>query len=205
MKHINLKQDKKKNYSQFRESIKYLPRKEMKLLLETISTTENKHIARNTLIFSLLLSTGCRINEFLHIKVQDLDFDNGLIHIPAENTKTKRARSVRVRKDLLQQLKQYLLHNNIKNGFVFRNPHTLAPLTARRIRDILDFYTKDLNLTFKPSPHTFRHSHCVYALSEGVPINALQKQVGHLSLEVTQIYSDIAGSELLDSYKEVSF
>lgn len=205
MKHIDLRNNKKKNYSKFRDTIKYLHRKEMNLLLSHISTKESHNRFRNKLLFSLLLSSGCRISEFLKIQVKDIDFELSLIHINKENTKTNRSRSVRVKKDLLLDLKDYLTHNNIKNGYIFRNKNTLEPLQARGIRFILDNYTKELELSVKPSPHTFRHSHCVYALSEGVSINALKQQVGHLNLETTQIYCEIAGVELIDSYKEVTF
>lgn len=197
--------NKKKNYSSFRDTIKYLPRKDMDKLLKTIKETENKHRVRNTLLFSLLLSTGCRIGEFLKVQIKDINFELGLVHIQKDNTKTKRSRSVRIRKDLLLDIKDYMLKYNLKNGYLFRNENTLNSLTPRNIRYMLDEYSLNLDLPFKPSPHTFRHSHCIYALSEGVSINTLQKNVGHMDLETTQIYCEIAGVDILNSYKEVSF
>ena len=202
----NKEKTKKKFYTRFKDNIKYLPRNEMDLLLNHIKLKDIMHRKRNHLMFSLLLSMGCRITEFTLIEIKHIDFSIGLIKIPAENTKTKQSRSVRVNPGILLDLKDYIHTNNIKNGYLFRNKQNM-PITPRNYNDLLKKYYDDIKdkLTFKPHCHTFRHSHVVYALDNKVPMPAIMKQVGHIRLTTTQIYADIAGSHVKEMYKEVDF
>ena len=68
--------------------MKYLKNEEWVRLIETIDNYRDK------LIVKLLYATGMRVGELSKMKVEDIDFSERFIHIPAENTKTKTARTV---------------------------------------------------------------------------------------------------------------
>jgi integrase/recombinase XerD len=38
------------------------------------------------------------------------------------------------------------------------------------------------------APHQLRHAHAVEMAREGVPLNVIQRQLGHASLRVTSVY-----------------
>lgn len=190
-----------RHYEKFEDTIKYLNFDEWKLFLTFVKQKEDLNRRRNTLIFRLQHSTGCRVLEFSLIKVQDIDFKIGLINIPWENTKTKKRRTVRVNKEVLLDLKEYLLDNNIKSGFIFRNKNN-KPLTTRFYQKLFDKYHMD-DLPFKIHPHTLRHTHVVHALRKGVPINAVQQQVGHMDLKTTAIYCRLAGIDVMKGYEGI--
>jgi site-specific recombinase XerD len=50
------------------------------------------------------------------------------------------------------------------------------------------------------APHHFRHAHAVEMAREGVPLNVIQRQLGHANLGITSIYlHGIDSSEIIDT------
>jgi len=200
----------KKHYEEFQDTIKYFSFDKWIKFIELVKEKEDKNRKRNILIFSLLLSSGARIKEFSLIKVNDINFNDYYITIQAENTKTKKKRVVRINKILLLDLKEYLKEKNIKSGFIFRNKKNL-PFTNRFYHKLFRKYFEDakikneLNLNFIPHPHTLRHCHIIYSLQQGVSINAIQQNVGHLDLKTTMIYSKLAGIDIITEYQKTNF
>ena len=167
--------------------VKYLKKEEWLRLLESIDNYRDK------LIVKLLYSTGMRVGELSKLKVEDIDFHERFIHIPAENTKTNTARTVIVAKDVLSDITAYLKIARIKRGRLFS-------LTVRRLQQLLKKYAKRANI--EATPHSLRHTHIVHALLDRIPITAVQKQVGHKKLTTTQIYSNLAPEQVREAYEK---
>ena len=192
------------HYERFEDTIKYLSEEEWDLFIKHVREKDDPNRQRNRLIFEMLLSTGMRVEEFSLMKVSDIDFKSCIINIPVENTKSKRRRVARIKKELLLDLKDYLLNKNIKSGYIFRNERTNKPLSTRYYQKLCDkYYIKEL--TNKPHPHMFRHTHVIFALRNGVPINSVMQQVGHMKLTTTQIYSRLAGVDIAKGYENFNF
>ena len=166
--------------------IKYLKKEQWHRLLESIDNYRDK------LIVKLLYSTGMRVGELAKLKVEDIDFHERFIHIPAENTKTNTVRTVIVQKEVLSDILAYLKTARIKRGRLFN-------LTTRRLQQVIKKYAQRANI--EASPHTLRHTHIVHALLDRIPITAVQKQVGHKKLTTTQIYSNLAPEQVREAYE----
>ena len=202
----------KRNSSQknFQDSIKYLKKEEWQALKESIDNFRDK------VIINLLYSSGMRVAELCLMKIQEVDFGNGFIRIPKENTKTKQSRTVRIGKEILSDLKALLRLEKRKKGYLFRSRQG-KKLTTRRIEQIIHKYAKRAGIQkvyaydkrnrplYTVSPHTLRHTHIVHALLNKVPITAVQKQVGHRRLTTTQIYSDLAPEQVKEAYDKAGF
>lgn len=194
----------------FKNRIKYLKKSEYQKLKESIDNYRDK------IIISLLYSSGCRVSEISNMKIKNVDFEYGFIHIPAENTKTKDARVVRIGRELLNDLRAYLKVKKAKEGHLFAS-YAQKNITDRRIRQLVHHYAnkagiqqiyghdKDGTPLYTVTPHTLRHTHIVHALMDKVPITAVQKQVGHKNLSTTQIYSDLAPEQVKEAYDKVNF
>jgi len=118
----------KRNRRSFKNSIKYLKKEEW-----------------DKLIVTLLYATGMRVGEFTKLRVEDIDFEERFISIPAENTKTKEARTVYVPREVLNDIRAYLKLEKKKKGRVFN-------LIPRRVQQLLKKYSTRVGV--KATPHT---------------------------------------------------
>lgn len=170
----------------FPDSIKYLRREEW----ETFKTSIDNY--RDKLIIQMLYATAMRVGELTKLRIDDIDFQERFIHIPAENTKTKTARTIWISQEMLNNVRAYLKLTKKKKGI-------LIPLSPRRLQQLFKKYS-DIS-SIDVTPHTLRHTHIVHALLDKIPISAIQKQVGHKRLTTTQIYSDLAPEQVREAYE----
>jgi integrase/recombinase XerD len=50
------------------------------------------------------------------------------------------------------------------------------------------------------APHQLRHAHAVEMAREGVPLNVIQRQLGHANLGITSVYlQGIDNAEIIDT------
>ncbi len=169
------------------EKIKYLKTEEWNKIISIVDNF------RDRLILKFLYFSGMRVGEFSKIKVEDIDFKERFISIPAENTKTKQDRIIYYPTESLNELKGYLKEKRIKKGKIFN-------LSIRRIQQIVKKWGKKAGIDWI-HPHTLRHSHIVHQLMKKTPMAAVQKQVGHKRLTTTQIYSNFAPEEIRETYE----
>jgi len=119
----------KKEKRNFKETIKYLKHEEWDKLRSSIDNYRNK------LIIEILYSTGMRVGEFVKVKISDINFEERFISIPAENTKTRTARTVWIPQEVLNEIKAHLKLTRRKRGRLFS-------VTPRRIQQLLEKYSK---------------------------------------------------------------
>jgi integrase/recombinase XerD len=156
---------------------KYLTEKERALILKTAERSEREV---RTFI-GVLLYTGCRISEALELTTDRIDMSEGVITFESLK-KRKRGvyRSVPVPPKLLDELE--LVHSIRETE---RN--------RKRGKKVLD----EAGVGEGPaaSPKGLRHGFGVAAVSAGIPLNLLQKWLGHAQLSTTAIYADAVGAE----------
>ena len=175
----------------FTDTIKYISKDEIKRLINSIDN------ARDKIIIKMLYSSGCRVGELVKACVDDIDFNECVWHIHAQNTKSKRSRSPRLYGGVVNDLKAYLKVSNISKGLLF-------PIGIRSIQRIVKKYGDKVGIKCL-HPHSLRHTHIVHSLMDGVAMSAVQKQVGHVDLRTTQIYSNLAVSDVKKAYEKVEF
>jgi integrase/recombinase XerC/integrase/recombinase XerD len=148
----------------------------MKYLSKSMILTAIQNAAsKNTKYYNIILTlakTGCRVSELNKITPQDILFEEKQIILKG---KGKKIRNIDVPSDLLLQLKLYIKTNKIRNN------KSLFPLTRQRITQI----SKEFSGL---SAHAFRHSYAIHLLRTTKNIRYVQKQLGHSSLAVTEIY-----------------
>lgn len=176
------------NQSNFQDRIKYLQEQDLKKFLKIIRDFEHK------LIIKMLLNLGCRVGELVEIKVQDVDISYGTVRIYGTYSKSKFPRtSVIIDKDLLVDLDYYIKSKSLNER------DTVFPIGKRRIQQIIKKYGQKIGIPWL-TPHKLRHTHICQNLMRGVPINAVQQQVGHKNLSTTQIYSKLSVFDIKKAY-----
>ena len=146
----------------------------------------------------MLHYTGCRISEALALTTDRVDFANGSIVF--ESLKKRRTgvyRAVPVPPAFLDALD--LVHN-IRQTEARRGRSAKVKLwpwertTAwRHVKDVME--SAGLGKGPQVSPKGLRHGFGVAAVSNGIPLNMLQKWLGHAQLVTTAIYADAIGAE----------
>jgi integrase/recombinase XerC/integrase/recombinase XerD len=127
---------------------------------------------RNFLILKTLAESGLRVSELINLIPYNVGFETHILYIKGKGNKI---RSVDISTELSQLLEMYIKTEDIKN----KNP--IFPLTRDGVRKI----------TLKNSgfsPHAFRHTYAINLLRTTRNIRYVQKQLGHSSLNMTEIY-----------------
>ncbi len=137
------------------------------------------------LLLKTLFLTGARVSEFVALKVGDLFFDEQMILI--EKGKGDKSRYVPVLPELAQELKTHL--GSRQTGYIFEsNRHT--KYTARRIQQIVKATAERAGIKKKVHPHLLRHTVATLLLEKGMPLEQIQKFLGHSKIATTQIYAE---------------
>ena len=144
-----------------------------------------RETGNNGLLLKTLLLTGARVSEFISLKVEDIFFDELMILI--EKGKGGKSRYVPILPELSQELKTHL--GSRQTGYVFEsNRHT--KFTARRIQQIV-----------KETAHLLRHTVATFLLEKGMPLEQIQKFLGHSKIETTQIYAESSTEMMKEGFQ----
>jgi len=159
----------------------YLTEKEMEELIEAI----DKPLIKIVTIF--LYQTGCRINEALTLKLDDIDFINNVINI--RQAKGNKDRNIALNQKLGEELKYYLEEErpNTDSDFVFATKRS-GSLSRGYYTTRLKRSVKKTNINKNISAHSIRHSTAVALVKRGVDLPTIQKILGHENLQTTSIY-----------------
>ncbi len=192
-----------------------LPKKEKKLpqfiypeeieaLFNSIDTSKAIGV-RDKLILEFLYGTGVRVAELCSVKINDIDFYQGLVLIHGKGSKD---RYVPIHKTLIRSLERYLL--TARNEFLKRSSdkdnQTLflnfkgTSLTQRGVRYIVKRILDNSEETFNLSPHKLRHTFATHLLNNGADLRSVQELLGHVHLSSTQIYTQVSKEKLKDAY-----
>jgi integrase/recombinase XerD len=98
---------------------------------------------------------------------------------------------------LAQELRTHLSHRTA--GYLFKTvQHT--EYSSRRIQQIIKETAADAQITKRVYPHLLCHPVATTLLERGMPIEQIQKFLGHSKLEITQIYAESGAEMIKESY-----
>jgi integrase/recombinase XerD len=150
------------------------------------------------IMIKTLFLTGARVEEFVHIRVEDLHLDDELPQICLRHAKRQACRYVPVLPDLAQELRTHLHGRRL--GYLFEsNRHTRY--SVRTVQAVVKRCAQRAGIAKRVYPHLLRHSIATILLDSGlVPIDQVQKFLGHLQLSTTQIYAETSARALGENY-----
>jgi integrase len=170
------------------------------LLEAPISDRQNTPLQalRDTAIVALLLSTGIRDMELCALQVDDLRQSfGGALALRVRKSKRNAARMVPygALDACLISVEKWLKTVGISSGAVFhgfyKGGNSIRPsaITERAIQDILNRYPINIEGVLRAiSPHDTRRTYARLLYEAGVPLLAVQQNLGHKDHKVTQAY-----------------
>lgn len=171
---------------------KVLSEKEIVLLLEQPHTEDTKGI-RDKAMLELLYATGIRVSELIHLKVTDVNINQGYILCRDQN----KERMIPIGKNAITALKNYLgevrysMIRHEEETALFVNCNGL-PLTRQGFWKILKSYAKSANINTEITPHMLRHSFAAHLIQHGANLKSVQQMLGHSDISTTQVYVQMA-------------
>jgi len=172
---------------------RYLSPEELTRLGEVLRRHEDSHPAQ-VLAIRLLLLTGCRLNEILTLKWENVDVKRGLLHLP--HTKTGE-RDVYLGSAAVELLKKApRLSEWVIPG---RDPsRPLVNLTSFFRRICQEAKLKDLRI------HDLRHTHASFGVGSGLSLYLVGGLLGHKQAATTQRYAHLMDDPLREAAERVT-
>jgi integrase/recombinase XerD len=154
---------------------------------------------RDRALVGVLLGAGLRAAELVALDVSDVDEDtDGELVLHVRQGKGRRDRDVPVRRDVAKSLRAYLADTDRRlgaSGPLFLS-HDRARkgggrLSARAVGYLVARLVEQAGVDAKRvSPHSLRHTFAIRSLKNGGNVVAVQKLLGHASIQTTTRYTD---------------
>ncbi len=190
---------------------KVLTKSEIAELLKTATAERNSaesnsevlRTSRNLALIDVLISTGIRIGEASAISIEDIiqsektllihgkGRKQRLIYISCDETWNNLNKWLNIRKGM-----------NISTNKLFIN-HNGNQLGIHGIEYIYKRIKENSGVNPSSTPHYLRHTFATNLLSNGADLRSVQELLGHSSVAITEIYTEITTQrkkEVLDKY-----
>jgi site-specific recombinase XerD len=109
-----------------------------------------------------------------------------------------KSRYVPILPELAQELRTHLGQRTV--GYLFETNRATC-YSPRRIQYVVKETAAQAEITKRVYPHLLRHSVATTLLERGMPIEQIQKFLGHAKLETTQVYAESSTAMLRESYQ----
>lgn len=189
-----------------------MPRLERRLPKHILNVEESERIInqpdtskptgiRDRAILETLYSTGIRRMELINLKLFDIDPDRGTVMV--RQGKGRKDRMIPIGERALKWIEKYQsdvrpeLSTPNDEGTLFLT-HLSEAFTPNRLTQMVRDYIDAADIGKRGSCHLFRHTMATLMLENGADVRFIQAMLGHVSLETTQIYTQVSIRKLKD-------
>ena len=148
------------------------------------------HGARACGLIVVLWRAGLRISEALNLAERDLDPSRGAIVVRCG--KGGKRREIGMDEWGWAQLRPWIEHRaSLPIGALFcvvSGPTRGRPWSGPAARAQLGRLANKAGIRRRFAPHQLRHAHAVETARDGVPLNVIQRQLGHADLGISSVY-----------------
>lgn len=153
---------------------------------------------RDLSLIELLISTGMRVGELVNLNITSLNFEERSCIVLGKGNKE---REVYFDAKTKLHLKEYISKRNDTNNALFvsmREPHQRLSISG--IELIIRTLGINSNIN-KVHPHKFRRTLATMAIDKGMPVEQVQKLLGHVKIETTMHYALVNQSNVKISHR----
>lgn len=159
---------------------------------------------RDYAVFELLYASGLRISEAIGLKLEDVDFEDDLIHVLGKGDKERIVPFGPKAKEILNQYIKWARSQILKSrhtDYLFVSKKS-GQLDRKSVWRLLKKYSDRSGIKKKITPHTLRHSFATHLIENGADLKAVQELLGHVDISTTQIYTHLASQSLKEMHKK---
>lgn len=160
---------------------------------------DNCRELRDLAIIDLLYSTGIRVGELVNLNIDDIDLDGRECVVYGKGDKERR---VYFDAKAKVHLKSYIESRSDDNEALFvtlDSPHERLKISGVEIR--LRQLGRSLNID-RVHPHKFRRTMATRAIDKGMPIEQVQKILGHSQIDTTMQYAMVNQTNVKTSHQK---
>ncbi len=159
---------------------------------------DNCKCIRDRAIIDLMYSTGIRVGELVNLNISDVDFEARECIVFGKGDKERRVYFDAKAKLHLQDYLQTRTDSNPALFVTLDAPYTRLKISGVEIR--LRELGRTLNLE-KIHPHKFRRTMATRAIDKGMPIEQVQKILGHSQIDTTMQYAIVNQNNVKTSHQ----
>lgn len=168
---------------------------------------------RDRAILEVFYSTGIRLGELVRLNLLDVDLEGGLLRV--NGGKGAKDRVVPLGEVSVKFLKEYLGRVRLKLRTPKSSKHAAkmgpdsqilflanrgTPLFGPAIASMVSLMGKKAGVKLRP--HDLRHTCATQLVRNGADISVVSKLLGHSGVEITQIYTRVAGVDMKKSHEK---
>ncbi len=179
--------------------------KTKKQVKETISDEaieqlrDNCSCIRDLAIIDLLYSTGIRVGELVKLNIDDINFEDRECIVFGKGEKERKVYFDAKAKIHIQNYLATRLDSNPALFVTLDSPHTRLNISGIEIR--IRKLGKQLGLN-RIHPHKFRRTMATRAIDKGMPIEQVQKILGHSQIDTTMQYAIVNQNNVKSSHRK---
>ena len=164
-----------------------------------VSASITRNGKRDRALIEFLMSTGCRVSEVVELDLTNVDFLKGECIVHGKGNKD---RKVYISDKCMYYLNEYLTTRKFQSNILFTSK-TGGRWSEQSIESIIRTIAQKAKVE-NAHPHRFRRTFATNALNRGMPVQHLQKILGHNSLDTTMIYCQIDDELIKFEHKKVA-
>ena len=157
---------------------------------------------RDMAIWELGYGCGLRASELVGLNLDDLERDEGWIHVRGKGDKERRVPLGRKADRALERYlhrRLELVSEETQDGALFLN-YQGGRLSSRSLRRLFKEHLTRAGLDTSITPHGLRHSYATHLLDSGADLRGIQELLGHSNLSTTQRYTHVSIDRLTEAY-----
>ena len=154
---------------------------------------------RDLAMIDLLYSTGIRVGELVNLNIADIDFEERECVVIGKGDKERRVYFDAKTKIHLQNYIQTRTDDNPALFVTLDAPHNRIKISGVEIR--VRQLGKRLNLD-RIHPHKFRRTMATRAIDKGMPIEQVQKILGHSQIDTTMQYAMVNQGNVKNAHRK---
>lgn len=157
---------------------------------------------RDKALVDFLYSTGARVSECCRAQISDIDWIRKTVLIRHGKGNTSRLTYLNPEAEV--SLRAYLAGRRDPSPYIFARSRgsSCLPLNPKSVQDAVSALAARSGRAFsvRITPHVFRHTVATVALRNGMPLEQVQRFLGHANINTTMIYASVSDEDVRRSH-----